>query len=160
MGLPELKYENVEPSFEIIHPPFSDGTTEIIKRIIIEILYKHQGYDHRIIRGTLLFRICMSWQHDYSSILFLSDRKMRDIIEDLRCTDVLGSRICSTSGNKGGYFVATRRRELLANLMSDLRQALTILRRFNAQRRNSIKAFAVNSFEELTQISLFEQIDA
>ncbi len=155
MVLPELKYTNIEPGFEIIYAPFSDSTAEIIKRIILEILYKHQGYDNRIIRGTLLFQICMAWQSDYSSILFLTDRKMRDMIEELRCTSVLGSRICSTSGNKGGYFVATRRRELLANLMSDLRQALTIWRRVKAQKRNSIKAFAVNDFEELTQISLF-----
>lgn len=153
-ALPELEY--IDPNaVEVIAGKFSDETIARIKHIIINILYNHKGYDARIKRGSLRIQIMSDWYREYDTYLLLTDRRMRDLIEELRTGDVMGSRICSTCGNHGGYFVAENRYELFKFSLNDRRQALTIWNRTRAQKVNAVKAFAVNSFEELTQASLF-----
>lgn len=160
--LPELEYIDLDdPRIEVIAGHFDDETIARIKHIILDVLYQHQGYDARIKRGSLRIQIMSDWYKEYDTYLLLTDRRMRDLIEELRTGDVMGSRICSTCGNHGGYFVAENKYELFKFSLNDRRQALTIWNRTRAQKVNAVKAFAVNDFEELQQVSLFpDNVDA
>jgi hypothetical protein len=142
--LPELEYIDLDdPRIEVIAGKFSDETITRIKR------------------GSLRIQIVSDWYREYDTHLLLTDRRMRDLIEELRTGDVMGSRICSTCGNHGGYFVAENKYELFKFSLNDRRQALTIWNRTRAQKVNAVKAFAVNNFEELQQVSLFpDNVDA
>lgn len=139
----------------------NDDNKSFVKDIILDILYcGHMGAEQPIGREALRRAVIEEWQARYfPAELALDDRTLRNILEELRTTDVRGSRICAAPGAQhGGYFIAKRRRDLLANMRGDRNRALTIWNRMRAQRRLSIAAFADPSddFNGLLQPMLFE----
>jgi hypothetical protein len=154
-----LQYVDIDSGIEVVSAPFSDEVKSQIEHIVVEILYGHIGYDHRLSRGDFRTKISQRWYDSQGSFLVLSDRKMRQLVEDLRCQDGPGCRICSTSGNGGGYFMAESYQELLRNITDDLKKANSIYERCDIQRKNSAAFFAINDFDSLRQAQLFGSDD-
>lgn len=124
-----------------------------IKKIIKEIVSEHIGDKDTISRDNLRRSIKVQYFNETGDELRLSDRKMRDLIESLRSTDIWSARICATLA--GGYFIAASRSELMSYLQSDKNRVMNTYRRIRSQRINSIVAFATNDFEAMRQVELF-----
>lgn len=90
---------------------------------IIKVLSKHVGQENRITRKHLRSRIMNLLPRGERSI---TDREMRQVIEELRRTDDQGALICSSSGS-GGYWLAVDMDELLESYREERRRSITLL---------------------------------
>ena len=108
---------------------------ERAKEIILEILEKHRGHQCRISRVELLFRI----NHNFvgPDAVYISDRAMRNLIEELRTTTTKGAWICSSQKQPGGYYLATSLQELEDYLAVEDRRGVTILTWTKSQRQHA-----------------------
>lgn len=102
---------------------------EHAKRILLDILSQHVGHERRIDRAAL--KVSLSERLRAA----VSDRKMRDLINEMRRSEPLASHICGSL--EGGYFTAKDDDELDAFLRPDENRAHDILARVSAQRRNA-----------------------
>ena len=90
---------------------------------ILQVLSKHVGQPNRIRRDKLRSKIMALLPRGESNI---SDREMRQAIEELRRTDDQGALICSSSGS-GGYWLAVDLDELLESYREERRRSITLL---------------------------------
>lgn len=132
-----------------------DGKERLIKHCIKRVLADHIGKNNKILRNDLRVQIKLEYKYISENELRISDRAMRNYLEDLRATDIFCSRICAATGDGGGYWLARSRAELMENMGIDKRRLMNTYRRIRGQRINSVVAFASNDFEALKQIELF-----
>jgi hypothetical protein len=128
-----------------------DNKKERIKLLIKVILNEHIGENNKIFRDDLRDKIKIEHTFRYGNKLILGDRKMRDLIEELRDQDVFGSRICSETENGGGYWIAPTMADLEDKLSTDERRCRTTMDRIKHQRINAIRAFGSDDFTQLAQ---------
>ena len=94
-----------------------------LQQSIIKVLSKHIGQPNRIRRDKLRSTLMPMLPRGERNI---SDREMRQAIEELRRTDDLGALICSSSGS-AGYWLAVDLDELLDSYREERRRAINIL---------------------------------
>lgn len=114
----------------------------MLKEYIIAILNKREGIEQRISSKDLLYRL--------NVLEKTSNRAMRMAIEELRGLPE-GSRICSTTKNGGGYFIATTKKELEDYLRQDENRCKEMWQRIHKQRKAA--GLQLNKTE---QASLFD----
>ena len=122
-----------------------------IKEIIKIVINDHIGIENKIFRDDLRGKIKVEWSFRYGNKLILGDRKMRDLIEELRSQDIFCSRICSEPNNGGGYWIAPTYSDLDKNLSIDERRCRTTEDRIKNQRKNAMLAFGSDDFTQLAQ---------
>jgi predicted DNA-binding transcriptional regulator YafY len=93
-------------------------------KAVLDILSRHNGFEHAISRTTLLNQI-------RAREFTLNERMLRRSIYNLRRQ---GHLICSRSGNDGGYYMATTyaeyesfRRAEYASKISDMAETMKIM---------------------------------
>lgn len=94
-----------------------------LQHAVIKVLSKHIGQPNRIRRDKLRSELMGILPRGERTI---SDREMRQAIEELRRTDDMGALICSSSGG-GGYWLAVDLDELLESYREERRRAINIL---------------------------------
>ena len=94
-----------------------------LQHAVIKVLSKHIGQPNRIRRDNLRSALMGMLPRGEKNI---SDREMRQAIEELRRTDDQGALICSSSGG-GGYWLAVDLDELLESYREERRRAINIL---------------------------------
>ena len=87
---------------------------------ILDVLKGHVGKENRISRRLLLRRV---WGE---VDILVSDRDMRQGIEELRRDHPIGALICSSSGS-GGYWLAESYGEVLASYQEERRRAMSTM---------------------------------
>ncbi len=106
---------------------------------ILTILNKHTGHNVRVSRVELLqrinFRLSIVMPADRN---YVSDRLMRNLIEELRTKTTAGSMICSSLD--GGYFMAADLEELETYLATEEGRAKSLLKRTRNQRKHAIES--------------------
>ncbi|MBX3004163.1 MAG: hypothetical protein KF828_09405 [Anaerolineales bacterium] len=95
-----------------------------IKYFLLLILAEHLGHENRIKRAVLKEELCLRLGAN------VSDRKMRDMLEELR-NEERGCWICGSL--KSGYFAAKDEAELRAHLAKDKMRIANIARRVRNQ---------------------------
>ncbi len=90
---------------------------------VLKVLAKHIGQPNRIRRDPLRSEVMGLMSRGEKNI---SDRVLRQSIEDLRRTDDQGALICSSSGG-GGYWLASSLDELLESYREERRRGINIL---------------------------------
>jgi hypothetical protein len=98
---------------------------------ILAVLAAHPDYDHRVKRKHL------------RTMLGVSDRWMRSVIEDLRVNTPEGAYICSSTD--GGYWLTRSVMELDRSLAQDEQRAKRILIRISMQRLRARQAMTNTS---------------
>lgn len=94
-----------------------------LAHLITQVLSNHVGQENRIRRDALRSRVMSLLPRGSKNI---SDREMRQTIEELRRTDDMGALICSSSGS-GGYWISADLDELLESYREERRRAINIL---------------------------------
>ncbi len=95
-----------------------------IKFFLCNILAEHVGHENRIKRSRLKEELCFRLNAN------VSDRKMRDMLEELR----LEKRGCWIVGSlRSGYFSARDKEELRQHLAKDKKRISNMSRRVRAQ---------------------------
>jgi hypothetical protein len=94
-----------------------------LSHAVLKVLSHHIGQKNRIGRDRLRSEVMGQLSRGERNI---SDRVMRQTIEELRRTDDQGALICSSSGG-GGYWLAQDLDELLLSYREERRRAINIL---------------------------------
>ncbi len=102
-----------------------------IEDAILSVLYQHRGMAQRIRRRQLAPAIRPLVDRP------VSDRLIRETIEVLRTTTDAGARICSTTRDGGGYWIAADDAELEACLAQDENRIRETAQRIRAQRKRA-----------------------
>lgn len=95
-----------------------------IKYFLLLILAEHIGHESRIKRAVLKEELCQRLGAN------VSDRKMRDMLEELR-NEERGCWICGSL--KSGYFTASNEAELRIHLAKDKQRISNLSRRVRRQ---------------------------
>lgn len=103
-----------------------------LELLIIQVINQHRGSKNIIKRADMLKALVNGLKRH------VSDRQMRQAIEDLRTDHPEGAYICSTTA--GGYYRAESPGELADYLEVDERRAKMILARISRQRQRAIMA--------------------
>lgn len=101
-----------------------------ITQAIFKVMNYHRGAANSIERRELLNRI------HYWTGSQLSDRAMREAIEDLRTNTKEGAYICH-SPDGHGYFLATTPQELRDYLLTERKRGISILKRVSQQAKRA-----------------------
>lgn len=101
---------------------------------LLQIVSDYRGPENRIRRSVLLAKmnICLGW--DRRSNKIIGDRKMRDLLEELR-SEERGTYLCGSL--RGGYFMARDDKELDRFTQPDLNRSIALYRRVKTQRTNA-----------------------
>ncbi|MDP6771279.1 MAG: hypothetical protein QF704_11335 [Anaerolineales bacterium] len=103
--------------------------TNLTEELVLDILQNHLGFDNRISSRELLTTLNM-YEH-------ISNRHMRLAIENLRQNHPIGARICSTTRQRGGYFLAEDQQELTDYLETESNRCIQMWQRIRKQRMNA-----------------------
>ena len=105
-------------------PEKPEEPTDEQDKAVLDILSRHNGFEHAIGRTTLL-------NHMRAREFTLNERMLRRSIYNLRR---MGYLICSRSGNEGGYYMATTygeyetfRHAEYASKISDMSETMKIM---------------------------------
>ena len=118
---------------------------ERIEAAVLDVLKKHRGKRRRLSRGNLR-GLVVGRVHQR-----VSDRAMRNAIEQLRTNHRTGALICSTTQGGGGYWLAENLGELDRYLRQDESRLREIAKRLRAQR----KAAGLKFNTDLEQMEMF-----
>ena len=101
---------------------------------LLQIVSDYRGPENRIRRSVLLAKmnICLGW--DGKTRRIISDRVMRDLLEELR-HELRGTYLCGSL--RGGYFMARDNQELDRYTQPDLNRANKLYQRVKTQRTNA-----------------------